>query len=123
MSLLRTFTDAERKALIAHGFDTHQPSQLSDAFVLGLRYAANGAGGYCTEGDLCNCGGDLPSIQAACSRWRGPAPTRGVMVEAASGGVIWTAEDEARLDAAIAKRNAARNAGVLVTDGGKPDGS
>jgi hypothetical protein len=26
----------------------------------------------------CACGGDLPSIQAACSNWRGPAPADGV---------------------------------------------
>jgi hypothetical protein len=35
----RTFTDAERAALKLHGLDIHRPSQLADAFVLGMRYA------------------------------------------------------------------------------------
>jgi hypothetical protein len=26
--------------------------------------------GYCTEGDHCVCGGDLPAIQARCGNWR-----------------------------------------------------
>jgi hypothetical protein len=39
MTQFRTFTDAERAALKLHGLDTHRPSQLSDAFVLGMRYA------------------------------------------------------------------------------------
>jgi hypothetical protein len=30
--------------------------------------------GYCTEGDRCNCGGDLPRIQAACANWKGSPP-------------------------------------------------
>lgn len=28
--------------------------------------------GRCELGDRCNCGGDLPRIQAACSYWKGP---------------------------------------------------
>lgn len=40
MTQFRTFTDAERAALKLHGLGTHGPSQLSDAFVLGLRFAA-----------------------------------------------------------------------------------
>lgn len=39
MTQFRTFTDAERAALKLHGLDTHRPSQLSDTFVAGLRYA------------------------------------------------------------------------------------
>ena len=39
MTQFKTFTDAERAALRLHGLDTHQPSQLSDAFVLGMRHA------------------------------------------------------------------------------------
>lgn len=39
MTIFRSFTDAERAALKLHGLDTHRPSQLSDAFVLGMRYA------------------------------------------------------------------------------------
>jgi hypothetical protein len=35
-----TYTGAERKALKAHGLETHRPSQLADAFVLGMRHAA-----------------------------------------------------------------------------------
>ena len=42
MTINKTFTEAERAALRAHGLnDVHQPSQLSDAFVLGMRYALN----------------------------------------------------------------------------------
>jgi len=40
MTKFRTFTDAERAALTLHGLDTRQPSQLSDAFVIGMRHAA-----------------------------------------------------------------------------------
>lgn len=39
MTQFRTVTDAERAALRLHGLDTRRPSQLSDAFVLGMRYA------------------------------------------------------------------------------------
>lgn len=39
MTIFRTFTDAEREALKLHGLSTEGPSQLSDAFVLGMRYA------------------------------------------------------------------------------------
>lgn len=39
MSQFKTFTELERGALRLHGLDTKQPSQLSDAFVLGMRYA------------------------------------------------------------------------------------
>lgn len=77
MTIFRTFTDTERAALKLHGLDSERPSQLSDAFVLGMRYKAPQSG-YCTEGEnRCNCGGDVPAIQAACSNWRGPP--RGVM--------------------------------------------
>lgn len=39
MSLHRTFTDTERAALRLHGLNPDGPSQLSDAFVLGMRHA------------------------------------------------------------------------------------
>lgn len=39
MSLHQTFTDAERAALKLHGLLREGPSQLADAFVLGMRYA------------------------------------------------------------------------------------
>ncbi len=40
MTQFKTFTELERGALRLHGLGTKQPSQLSDAFVLGMRYAA-----------------------------------------------------------------------------------
>ena len=40
MSLHRTFTDTERAALRLHGLNPDGPSQLSDAFVLGMRHAS-----------------------------------------------------------------------------------
>lgn len=39
MTQFKTFTDAERAGLKLHGLNTDGPSQLSDAFVLGMRYA------------------------------------------------------------------------------------
>jgi hypothetical protein len=38
MTIFTTFTDAERQALRLHGLGADRPSQLSDAFVLGMRY-------------------------------------------------------------------------------------
>jgi succinate dehydrogenase/fumarate reductase flavoprotein subunit len=39
MSLHKTYTDTERAALRLHGLNAEGPSQLSDAFVNGLRHA------------------------------------------------------------------------------------
>lgn len=39
MTIFKTFTDAEKRALRLHGLDINQPSQLSDAFVHGMRHA------------------------------------------------------------------------------------
>lgn len=46
MTIFRTFTDTERAALKLHGLDTKGPSQLSDAFVLGMRHVANPPEGH-----------------------------------------------------------------------------
>lgn len=43
MSLHKTFNDTERAALRLHGLNPEGPSQLSDAFVLGMRYATQQA--------------------------------------------------------------------------------
>lgn len=43
MTQFKTFTDAEREGLTLHGLNTTGPSQLSDNFVLGMRYAARAA--------------------------------------------------------------------------------
>lgn len=40
--------------------------QHPDCYLICLREAR---GGYCTLGDACVCGGDLPSIQAGCYNW------------------------------------------------------
>jgi hypothetical protein len=40
VSLHRTFTETERAALRLHGLNPEGPSQLSDAFVLGMRHIA-----------------------------------------------------------------------------------
>jgi hypothetical protein len=41
MTIFKTFTGTERAALHKHGLDIRRPSQLSDAFVLGMRHAAS----------------------------------------------------------------------------------
>lgn len=40
MTIFRSFTKKELTALKQHGLDTDGPSQLSDAFVLGMRQGA-----------------------------------------------------------------------------------
>lgn len=58
MTQFKTFSDFERAALKAHGLDTKRPSQLSDAFVLGMRYAATVAEGLdCAHG--CGVGSEV----------------------------------------------------------------
>ena len=39
MTSFKTHTDAEREGLKLHGLETRKPSQLSDSFVNGMRYA------------------------------------------------------------------------------------
>jgi len=39
MSLYKTFTEEEKKALRLHHLETDKPSQTADAFVSGMRYA------------------------------------------------------------------------------------
>ncbi|MFA7291843.1 MAG: hypothetical protein WC023_06300 [Rhodocyclaceae bacterium] len=40
MTAFKTFTEDEKAALKLHGLDTNGPSQLSDCFVHGMRFAA-----------------------------------------------------------------------------------
>ncbi len=68
MTIFRTFTDAEREALTLHGLDTDGPSQLSDAFVLGLRHAAAPSGPTLSDEDvaelvMANAISDHPTAQ------------------------------------------------------------
>ncbi len=49
------FTATQAKAMLEH--------------VLGV------ADGYCTEGDRCVCGGDLPRVRQGCANWVTPNAT------------------------------------------------
>lgn len=80
MTQFKTFTGTERAALHLHGLDIRRPSQLSDAFVLGMRYAA----GIAEQMDCahrCGVGGELAAKLrgnvATPPTHQAPAPSQG----------------------------------------------